>query len=116
MGILILSALLLLGCENSMNKKLVKKGDKFITTKEIDTHALATWGASTFGYPCRLPKGTIIIANHDQVDGAEGFGALPENYQEIEKQIPEDKRKQQYCGYYLVFLQNDIGHTLQPTK
>lgn len=115
-GILMVCAVLLLGCSNSMEKKLVKKGDKFITTKQIDTHALATWGAGTSSFPCKLPKGTIIIAEYDQGDGAKGFGALPENYNEIEKQIPEANRKQKYCGYYLVFLQTDIGDSLQPTK
>jgi hypothetical protein len=115
--IIILTGFLIFGCKNAVKTNLVKKGDRFVTIRDINTHALVTWGAGTGSYECKLPKGTIIIADYDQGEVAKGFVALPENYGEIDKQtIPESRRKQQYSGYYLVFLQKDIGETLQPLK
>jgi hypothetical protein len=96
-----------------MNDSLVKKGDRFRIIKDIDTQALTTWGAWTGGYDCTIPEGTIIVADHDQVSGANAFSAIPENYKEIEEMvIPEENRKHQYGDYHLVFLQSDIGDKL----
>jgi len=69
----------------------------------------------TVGGEAVLPAGTIIIAS-DQVPWAEGFGAYPEDYDELEDVlVPEALRsKEMYAGgYSLTFLAADIGDLLE---
>lgn len=97
---------------NSSANHSVKKGNRFSVAKDIDATGLTVWGAPYTGsFKCTLPAGTILVADHDQVPTAEGFGVVPEKYKEMEKQlVPEsDRNQRKYSGYYFVFLKSDIG-------
>jgi len=100
---------------NAPANHLVKKGDRFTVTKDIDATGLTVWGAPYTGsFNCTLPSGTILVADHNQVPTAEGFGVVPEKYKEMEKQlVPEsDRNQRKYGGYYFVFLKSDIGEKI----
>lgn len=117
--IIISLVLAMIGCSNSLEKDRVKKGDKFITQKTIETDGLTSWAAPYTGsFRCTLPKETIVVAIHDQVEGAKGFGVVPEKYDELESQlVPEsDRTHKKYSGYSFVFLSENIGDTLMPLK
>lgn len=91
---------------------LVQKGDRFSVAKDLEITGLTVWGAPYTGsFKCTLPAGTILVADHGQVPTAEGFGVVPEDYKEMEKQlVPEsDRNQRKYSGYYFVFLNKDIG-------
>lgn len=103
--------------QRSVTDKLGK--ERFITAKDIEIHGLTTWAAPfTGGFKCVIPKGTTIIAYDQQVPGAEGFAAIPENYEELESLlVPEsDRSHYKYTGYYFVFPRKDIGDKLIPVR
>ncbi len=62
-----------------------------------------------------MPAGTILVAM-DQRPGATGFVAYPEDYDGLERAlVPQDERtKDSYWAYHLVFMLTDIGDLLEP--
>ena len=96
------------------NNRLIQEGDRFIVTQDLSTDGLSTWAAPFTGsFKCVIPKGTVMIAS-EQVPGALGFCAIPENYHDLEPQVvPQaDRSHRKYTGYYFVFLTQAIGNTL----
>ena len=94
----------------------VLAGDRFITLKEIKTTGLTSWASPCTGsFDCIIPEGTVLLAEDDQVKGAEGFGCVPEKYKEFEKVfVPaKDRYQLKYGGYYFSFLNEDIGSKLK---
>jgi hypothetical protein len=113
----VLFLFIFIGCASATDDDLIKKGDRFLLVKDIETQAYTTWGGWTGGHKCTIQKDTVIIADNDQIIGASGFSAVPENYEEIEELIiPEEYRKEPYSGYHLIFLQKDIGDKLIPLE
>jgi hypothetical protein len=77
--------------------RLVRRGDRFRTTREVEVGVIYLMFAPshTVGGEAVLPAGTIIIAS-DQVPWAEGFGAYPEDYDELEDVlVPEALRSKE---------------------
>lgn len=94
----------------------VKKGDRFLVTEDIPTQALTHWKApATFGFACTIPKGTILIAYHESARISAGFGCVPENAKEFEKNfVPESNRNDpKYNGYSFVMRYTEIGKRLK---
>ena len=94
----------------------VKKWDRFLVVEDIPTHALTHWKApATFGFACTIPKGTILVAYHDSARVSVGFGCVPENAKEFEKNfVPEsDRTDPKYNGYSFVMVYADIGKRLE---
>jgi hypothetical protein len=94
----------------------VRKGDRFVTTRDVATSGLTTWLAPFTGdFPTDIPEGTVLVADHDAVATAPGFSCLPDRYDEMEAALvpEEDRRNPKYAGYYFVFLDSDIGDTLR---
>lgn len=95
----------------------VKKGQRFVAASILEIQGVITFKAPyATSFNCTVPKGSLIIASADQVDGAEGFEASPDNYKIVEELfVPEDDRiSDKYDGFYLVFLEADIGNLLIP--
>lgn len=96
---------------------LVRRGDRFRTTRDISTHALIGFKAPahTGGVDCVVPRDTVLVAV-DQTEGASSFPCYPEKYDEMEQVlIPESERaKPMYSSYYLSFPASDIGGSLEP--
>lgn len=96
--------------------KLVMEGDRFITTQDVNIAGLTVWAAPYTGsFECTISAGTILVARHDQVEGATGFVCVPEKYKELERElVPEsDRLTEKYGGYYFVFYNEDIGTRLR---
>jgi len=92
--------------------KLVKKGQKFVIIQDFSTSVSTTWAKPCTGSEdCIIPKGTIVVAISDQLEGYPGFGVRPEKYKEIESLVVprttlDDKY---YTSYYFVFNKSDFG-------
>jgi hypothetical protein len=96
----------------------VREGDVFIARQAVAAIGLTHWRASfTGGFECLIPVGTILVAAHDQVDGAEGVGFRPRSYDEMGRLlVPEDDRgADNYDGYSLVVMLADIVTKLVPS-
>ncbi|MBF0570397.1 MAG: hypothetical protein HQL12_00860 [Candidatus Omnitrophica bacterium] len=90
----------------------VKKGTRFIVVKDFSTHAMTSWGKPYTGSEdCIIPKGTVMVAEHDQIEGALGFGVVPEKYKELEPEFIPKKtlNDKDYGGYYFSFEKEDYG-------
>lgn len=93
----------------------VHEGNRFRAVAEIQTNALIQWRAPlTSGAACTIPTGTILVATHDQIVGAPGFGCVPEKYDELLPVVvpEEDRTAPKFDGYYFVLLNDDIGRSL----
>lgn len=94
----------------------VHENDHFVLTEELEIGGLICWAAPyTTGFDCVLPKGAVIRADSDSVEGATGFTALPCHYELIEQLWVEeyDRQAKKYQGYYFVFNLSDIGGKLR---
>ena len=83
--------------------KNVQRGQKFIIIQDFPTHALTSWGKPCTGSEaCVIPKGTILIADGDQLPGTRGFGVIPEKYKEMESVFisQETLSDKDYSDYY----------------
>jgi hypothetical protein len=97
----------------------VRKGERFVAAEDFSTGGLTQWNAPfTGGNDMIVPKGTVLVALHDQNEGAPGFACLPERYEEMEKLLvpEEDRTADKYAGYYLVLESADIGTRLLPRE
>jgi hypothetical protein len=97
----------------------VRRGDRFRTTRDATFTAtfLQFAPAHTVGAQVRVPPGTVLVAVHDQAEGAGAVSAYPEAYDELESTIvpPTERASPSYAGAYAVFLPvDDIGDLLQP--
>lgn len=98
-------------------EKLVKKGDRFIALEDIKTLGTSHWFKPYTGdFPTVIPKGTILVADYDQLEGMPGFGVIPEDYKAMEeKLVPKEIRSQEkYGNYSFSFIVSDIGKILKP--
>ncbi len=90
----------------------VKEGARFIVIKDYPTHALTSWGKPYSGSEEGvILRGTVMIAFSDQIDGALGFGVVPERYKEMESQFISSKTlsDSDYSNYHFVFKNEDYG-------
>jgi len=90
----------------------VKKDARFIVTKDFPTHALTSWGKPYTGSEeCVIPMGAVMIAPHDQIEGALGFIVIPEDYKKMELKFIPSKTltDKDYGGYYFSFEREDYG-------
>jgi hypothetical protein len=106
------------GClKDVASRNPVRGGDRFRLTRDAEVYAMYSRYAPshTVGGPAVLPKGTVIVAL-DQSEGALGFSAYPEPYDELEDTVvpPEERASPGYAGGYSVsFTVNDIGDPLE---
>lgn len=97
--------------------KLVKKGDRFVVINDLPTFGLTHWFKAYSGdFQCVIPKGTILIADYNQLEGTKGFGLIPEDYKTMEeKLVPNEIRRQEkYANFHFSFENSDIGKILKP--
>lgn len=97
----------------------VKRGDRFEVLQDHKTSALTSWFKPYSGdFPCVIPKGTVLIAGNDQLEGVPGFLVVAEDYREMEeKLVPNEIRSQEkYAGFHFSFVSDDIGKILKPLK
>jgi len=100
-------------------KVLVRKRDRFRVREEIHTEALVHLRAPyTAGCECTIPKGTVLVVDHDPLPNARGFGCIPEDYEAFEaERVPESWRKaRKYEGVSFVFERTEIGQRLEPLQ
>ncbi len=98
-------------------EKLVKKNDKFVAMQDIKTLGTSHWFKPYTGdFPCVIPKGTVLVADYDQLEGMPGFGLIPEDYKIMEERlVPIEIRSQEkYGNYSFGFRTRDIGKILKP--
>ncbi|MEJ7575942.1 MAG: hypothetical protein WKF74_02935 [Pyrinomonadaceae bacterium] len=98
--------------------ELIREGEKFVVAKDTKIHGLTSWKAPCTGsFECVIPSGVVMVA-YDQVPGAEGFCAVPERYEEMERFLvpASDTSHPKYAGYYFVFLRENVGDELIPIK
>jgi hypothetical protein len=97
-----------------MKHSLVQEGDRFITTDDFPTGGMAAYSAPySSGFNCVVPRGTILVADQDQLQDAPSFVCMPEKYKEMEELlVPEAERNDKYLGYYLVCRGAAIGGAL----
>ena len=98
-------------------EKLVKKGNKFAAIEDIKTKGMSHWFKPYSGdFPTVIPKGTILVADDNQLEGTKGFYLIPEDYKGMEeKLVPKEIRAQEkYSNYSFVFMNTDIGKILKP--
>jgi hypothetical protein len=91
----------------------VREGDVFVAREAVEAIGLTHWrSAFTGGFECVIPVGTILVADHDHVEGAQGVGVRPQAYDEMECMLvpEEDRTADGYDGYSLVVLLADL-HT-----
>jgi hypothetical protein len=94
----------------------VSSGDRFRVISDMETVVLVCSKAPfTSGEPCVIPSGTIVVAEHDQLEGRPGFGCVPEDYEGLlPLVVPErDRINEKFDGYYFVFRSEDIGDRLE---
>jgi hypothetical protein len=97
----------------------VKKRDRFFVLEDIETIALTHWKAPfTGGFEYTIPKGTILVALTNSVRLSSGFGCVPENKDEFEKQfVPENIRMNpKYAGYSFAMKYSEIGKRVRKIK
>lgn len=97
--------------------KPIRKGDVFVAREAVEATGLTHWRAPfTGGFECTIPAGTVLVADHDQVEGAQGIGLRPSAYEEMERLlVPErDCAAEKYDGYTLVVLLTEIGTRVLP--
>jgi hypothetical protein len=95
----------------------IVEGARFRATRNLAVTGLSSWETPFTGdFQTVIPAGTILVADYGQMDGAEGFGVVPEDYAQLEpKLVPEGTRlADKYSGYYFVFLATEVGDALQP--
>jgi hypothetical protein len=95
----------------------IVQGARFRATRDLAVTGLSSWEAPFTGdFQTVIPAGTVLVADYGQVEGAEGFGVVPEDYAQLEpKLVPEGIRlADKYSGYYFVFLAAEVGDALQP--
>ena len=95
----------------------VKNGDRFLLLNEMDINGLIHWAAPYgTGFSCTLPRGTMVIALGDQVDGAEGFSAIPEHDRIVADLFIDqfDRSLKKYQGFSFVFNISELGKNLKP--
>ncbi len=94
----------------------VAKGEKFIAVRPLPARGLVQWRAPlTSGFECVIPKGTVLVAEHDSAPISTGFSCVPVNHAELESQLvpKEDRTAEKYTGYYFVLPYRHIGKELQ---
>jgi hypothetical protein len=94
----------------------IRKGDRFILTRDLATTGLSEWHAPATGsFETVLPAETVVVVNNGRRPGFPGFGCRPERYEELEASlVPEEERSEEkYRGYYFVFNLADIGDSLR---
>lgn len=105
--------------EDFIEKNLVKKGNKFKILNDTKIIGSTSWFKPFTGdFECVLPKGTILVADHDQIESAIGFSLSPKEYDLMEvRLVPEKIRNTaKYGGYYFVFTIDEIGVILEKMK
>jgi len=93
-------------------KETIRDGEVFVAREAVETTGLTHWRAPfTGGFECTIPAGTVLIASHDQVEGAPGVGFRPSAYEEMERLlVPDaDRTAEKYDSYTLVVLLTEIG-------
>lgn len=79
---------------------------------EYDALESAIYGG---GFKCVVPKGTILVADHDSVRLSTGFVVVPDKHAEMEEMLvsKEDSAAQKYAEYSLVLSYRLIGKRLR---
>lgn len=94
----------------------VRSRDRFRALCDIETSVLISWKAPfSSGWPSIIPAGTVLVATHDQWEGAPGFGCVPEDYEGLLPVVvpDEDRRHEKFGGYHFVLLSEDIGTKIE---
>jgi hypothetical protein len=95
----------------------VKQGERFVAARDIEVNVMTHWRAPfTGGNRATLPAGTVVAARFDQNPEAPGFTCAPEDYERLEPILvpAEDRRADNYGGYSISFVLDDIGTNIEP--
>jgi hypothetical protein len=95
----------------------VRKGERFIVEAETEVEVMIHWRAPfTGGNEATLPAGTVLVARYDQNPDAPGFNCVPEDHDRLEAVLvsEQDRSAENYGGYSLSFVIDDIGVKLTP--
>lgn len=97
-------------------RDVIRRGTRLGVVKGREIRVLTHWKAPfTDGFTCAPAIGTVLVVDSDEVDGAQGFYCIPEDYDGFETAyVPlADRSKRKYDGYSLVAMASDIGNSLE---
>jgi len=103
-------------CNSDRVDRPVKKGERFLVVADTEARVLTRWRAPATGAgTAMVPAQTILVADEDQSADAPGFSVVPENREQLESVLvsPAERKAQNYDGYWLSFVLDDIGPKLQ---
>ncbi len=86
-----------------------KRGDRYRTIRDVRVRGLVTFNnPSSGGFLAVLPRGEVVVVEHDPPAKARGVYAIPQRYEELEPAlVPERDRMSDAYGSYALTISFD---------